>query len=73
MVLATGSKPAKFGWPGQDLEGVMGMYHKQDLENLEKHAPNNKVAELENLIPYERDLYVDMLIDFVEEQKANQK
>ena len=45
LVLATGSKPAKFGWPGQDLEGVMGMYHKQDLENLEKHAPNNKVCK----------------------------
>ena len=21
------------------------MYHKQDLENLEKHAPNNKVCK----------------------------
>ena len=31
LVIATGSKPNKFGWPGQDLEGVIGMYHKQDL------------------------------------------
>ena len=31
------------------------------------------IAELENLLPYERDLYVDMLIDFVEEQKTRQK
>lgn len=45
LVLATGSKPTKFGWPGQDLEGVMGMYHKQDLENLEKYAPNNQVCK----------------------------
>ena len=45
LVIATGSKPNKFGWPGQDLEGVMGMYHKQDLENLEHHAPNNKVCK----------------------------
>jgi NAD(P)H-nitrite reductase large subunit len=45
LVIATGSKPNKFGWPGQDLEGVMGMYHKQDLENLEKHAPNKAVCE----------------------------
>jgi len=45
LVIATGSKPNKFGWPGQDLEGVMGMYHKQDLENLEVHAPNNKVCK----------------------------
>ncbi|WP_298782261.1 FAD/NAD(P)-binding oxidoreductase [uncultured Polaribacter sp.] len=42
LIIATGSKPNKFGWPGQDLKGVMGMYHKQDLENLEKYAPNNK-------------------------------
>ena len=45
LVIATGSKPNKFGRPGQDLEGVMGMYHKQDLENLEHHAPNNKVCK----------------------------
>ncbi len=45
LVIATGSKPNKFGWPGQNLDGVMGMYHKQDLENLEKHAPNNQVCK----------------------------
>ncbi|SDR87648.1 Pyridine nucleotide-disulphide oxidoreductase [Formosa sp. Hel1_31_208] len=45
LVIATGSKPNKFGWPGQDLDGVMGMYHKQDLENLEVHAPNNKICK----------------------------
>ncbi|MEJ6674199.1 MAG: FAD/NAD(P)-binding oxidoreductase [Polaribacter sp.] len=41
LIIATGSKPNKFGWPGQDLEGVIGMYHKQDLEKLEVLAPNN--------------------------------
>ena len=45
LIIATGSKPNKFGWPGQDLVGVMGMYHKQDLEKLEKYAPNNKVCK----------------------------
>ena len=45
LVIATGSKPNKFGWPGQDLNGVMGMYHKQDLDNLEKYAPNKKVCK----------------------------
>ena len=45
LIIATGSKPNKFGWPGQDLDGVMGMYHKQDLDNLEKYAPNNKVCK----------------------------
>ncbi|GAA3616972.1 FAD/NAD(P)-binding oxidoreductase [Flavivirga amylovorans] len=45
LIIATGSKPNKFGWPGQDLDGVMGMYHKQDLDNLERYAPNNKVCK----------------------------
>ncbi len=45
LIIATGSKPNKFGWPGQDLDGVMGMYHRQDLENIEKYAPNNKVCK----------------------------
>jgi len=38
LVLATGSEPNKFGWPGQDLEGVQGMYSKQDLDNMEKYS-----------------------------------
>ena len=42
LIIATGSKPNKFGWPGQDLKAVMGMYHKQDLDTIEKYAPNNK-------------------------------
>ncbi|WP_223550576.1 NAD(P)/FAD-dependent oxidoreductase [Aestuariivivens sp. NBU2969] len=45
LIIATGSKPNKFGWPGQDLDGVMGLYHKQDLENLEKYAPNNRACK----------------------------
>jgi NAD(P)H-nitrite reductase large subunit len=44
LIIATGSKSNKFGWPGQELDGVMGMYHKQDLDNLEKYAPDNKVC-----------------------------
>jgi hypothetical protein len=27
------------------------------------------ISEVENLIPYERDLYVDMLLEFLEQQK----
>jgi hypothetical protein len=27
------------------------------------------ITEIENLIPYERDLYVDMLMSYLEEQK----
>jgi len=39
LVIATGSKPNKFNWPGQDLAGVSGFYHKKDLENLENLSP----------------------------------
>lgn len=45
LIIATGSKPNKFGWPGQDLEGVQGLYSKQDLDGVEKYAPNNKVCK----------------------------
>ena len=44
LVIATGSKSNKFGWPGQDLKGVTGLYHKQDLEALENWAPSTKRA-----------------------------
>ena len=45
LILATGSKPNKFGWPGENLEGVQGLYTKQDLELLEKTAPNNSICK----------------------------
>jgi NAD(P)H-nitrite reductase large subunit len=44
LILATGSKPNKFGWPGQDLDGVQGLYSFQDLQKLEHNAPNNKIC-----------------------------
>lgn len=45
LIIASGSKPNKFGWPGQDLKGVSGMYSKQDLDTIEKYAPNNKICK----------------------------
>jgi len=45
LIIATGSKPNKFGWPGQDLPQVQGLYSKQDLDKLEKNAPNNAVCK----------------------------
>jgi NAD(P)H-nitrite reductase large subunit len=44
LIIATGSKPNKFGWPGQDLKGAQGLYSKQDLDALELHAPNKEVC-----------------------------
>jgi NAD(P)H-nitrite reductase large subunit len=44
LVLAVGSKPNKFGWPGQDLDAVQGLYSFQDLESMEKYSPTTKRA-----------------------------
>ena len=46
LVIATGSKPNKFGWPGQDLNGVQGMYSYQDLETMENQTKNIERAVL---------------------------
>ena len=40
LVIASGSKPNKFGWPGQDLKGVSGMYSLQDLATIEQYTKN---------------------------------
>ncbi|NHE56202.1 NAD(P)/FAD-dependent oxidoreductase [Cyclobacterium plantarum] len=46
LVLATGSKPNMFGWPGQDLNGVQGLYSYQDLLNMEKNTQDIQHAVL---------------------------
>ena len=38
LIIASGSKPNKFGWPGQDLEGVTGMYSYQDLQAIKEFS-----------------------------------
>jgi NADPH-dependent 2,4-dienoyl-CoA reductase/sulfur reductase-like enzyme len=38
LVVATGSTPNKFGWPGQDLQRVQGLYTLQDVASLEAHS-----------------------------------
>lgn len=38
LVVASGSKSNKFGWPGQDLRGVQGLYHLQDVEQMERNT-----------------------------------
>lgn len=44
LIIASGSKPNKFGWPGQELTGVQGLYHLQDLEMMEANTKNVKHA-----------------------------
>ena len=38
LIIATGSKSNKFGWPGQDLKAVAGLYSYQDLQEMEKYS-----------------------------------
>ncbi len=38
LIIASGSKPNKFGWKGQDLKGVQGLYSWQDLESMEENT-----------------------------------
>jgi NADPH-dependent 2,4-dienoyl-CoA reductase/sulfur reductase-like enzyme len=38
LLLALGSKPNRFGWPGQDLDGVQGLYGLMDLKLLEENC-----------------------------------
>lgn len=40
LILATGSKSNKFGWPGQDLIGVQGLYNMQDLKAMDATSKN---------------------------------
>ena len=40
LVLASGSIPNKFGWPGENLKGVQGLYSLQDLEEMGKNTSN---------------------------------
>ena len=40
LILATGSQSNKFGWPGQDLDGVQGLYSYQDLKLMEENTRN---------------------------------
>lgn len=46
----------------------LGNYYRTIFSLAQHHKYT--IGDIENLLPYERDLYVDMLIDFVEEQKA---
>ena len=44
LIIATGSVPARFGWPGENLPGVQGFYHLQDLELMEENTKDIQQA-----------------------------
>ena len=71
LIIASGSKSNKFGWPGQELRGVQGLYSYQDLELMEQNTKNIKRAVIVGggLIGIEmaemllsRDIKVTMLV-----------
>jgi|TARA_B110000967_G_C18881021_1_gene561069 hypothetical protein len=49
----------------------LGNYYKTIFSLVQHHKYS--IEDIEKSLPYERDLYVDMLVDFVEDQKAQQK
>jgi len=44
LIIATGSSPNRFGWPGQHLNRVGGMYSLSDLRRLEDWTPQINTA-----------------------------
>lgn len=44
LIIASGSTPNRFGWPGQNLRGVQGLYHYQDLELMQQQTQGIKRA-----------------------------
>lgn len=45
----------------------LGAYYKNIFALAQHHKYN--ISEIESLIPFERDIYIDMLIKHIEEQK----
>jgi len=44
LIIASGSKSNKFGWPGQDLKGVQALYGYPDLTLMEQNSKDIKQA-----------------------------
>ncbi len=44
LLIATGSKSNRFGWPGQDLPGVQGLWDLMDLKLLRENAAGARSA-----------------------------
>lgn len=44
LLLATGSQPNRFDWPGQDLEGVQGLWGLPDLHRLYTNVERTRRA-----------------------------
>lgn len=49
----------------------LGIYYKT-LFSLAQHHKYS-ISELENILPFERDLYVEMLVDYMKEVEEREK
>jgi len=47
------------------------VYYKNVFALAQHHK--YQISEIESLIPYERDIYIDLLLAYIEEQKDKQK
>lgn len=47
------------------------IYYQKIFGMVQHHKYS--ITEIENLIPYERDIYFDMLIDFLEKQEEKNR
>lgn len=47
------------------------VYYKNVFALAQHHK--YQISEIENLIPYERDVYIDLLLQYLEEQKEKQR
>ena len=45
LLIATGAVPNRFGWPGQELKRVQGLYGLADLESLEEATRQDTVRQ----------------------------
>jgi NAD(P)H-nitrite reductase large subunit len=71
LIIATGSQPRTVDVPGQHLKGVQGLYHKQDVELMEKNTAGIRKAviigggligiEMAEML-HSRNIAVDFLI-----------
>lgn len=49
----------------------LSIYYKNVFALAQHHK--YQISEIENLIPYERDIYLDLLIEYIEDQKQRNK
>jgi hypothetical protein len=49
----------------------LSLYYQKIFAMAQHHKYS--IAEIENMMPYERDIYFDLLVDFLQKQKEEQQ